>query len=1009
MLMKKMTLLLALMLFCSWQMLFAQNAITGKVTDASDGSGIPGVSVSVKGSNVGTLTDMDGNYTIQAAADQVLLFTFLGYGAQEIAVGNQTVVNATMQQSEEQMEEVVVTALGIKREKKALGYSMQELKGEGLTETRDPNVMNSLSGKISGLQVRQASTGPSGSSRIVIRGNNSIGSNNQPLYVVDGVPINGSTGGTDDYWGNRNVDRGSGISDISPDDIESISVLKGPAASALYGSRAGNGVIMITTKKGSGKKGLGIVFNSNVTFEKPMETPDFQNVYGQGTNGLFDTTAAGSWGPKMDGSQVVAVMGTKAYSPNGNDLYEDFLRTGVTSTNSLELSTGNENATIRLGLTRLDNKGVVPNSDFSKTSVNLRSTGKWKKLSVDAKLNYIKQKTENRIKLASDPDNIFLNYLMMPRSVAMSDYQNFEQYGYAFGENGSPAAYTRNYNGMSRSPYWSAYRNTNEDNKQRFISFLSMQYDFTKWLNLKIRYGLDYSSTIFQDRLATGTPYWFTQGLTGDYRAIQDNFNEQNADFLLTAQGNLSEKFKGVLTVGGNLMNFKSTYQLSQGQGLVIPDFYTVNNGVVREASFTKSEKEIRSIYATGSLSYDNWAYPSFGGSIIISQLLENSGTKLGPINFAKVRASWAEVGNDLDPYKLNDYYNIRYVAGVLTANPDNYKTNPELKPESIKSIELGLDVKMFNNRLGLDFAYYKKNAFDQILKIAVPPATGYQYEIVNAGNVENKGIELSLNAEPFQNENFKWNLAINYAMNRNKVVELNDKTNIQILSDPSVSFLKIVAEVGGSYGDILGYTYQRDNNGSILVDDDGIPLKSEEMSKLGNSQPDWMMGFSNNFNIYGIDVNFLIDMRFGGKVYMGSINTGASSGNLEMTMEGRESGLVVPNSIVESTGAANTINVSAQDYWGGISDITEAWMYDATNICFRELSIGYGLPSTVAQKVKLSGIRISLVGRNLFMLSSSTKGFNPEGTYSTGNAQGLEYGTMPQYRSYGFNLNLTF
>jgi len=237
----------------------------------------------------------------------------------------------------------------------------------------------------------------------------------------------------------------------------------------------------------------------------------------------------------------------------------------------------------------------------------------------------------------------------------------------------------------------------------------------------------------------------------------------------------------------------------------------------------------------------------------------------------------------------------------------------------------------------------------------------------------------------------------------------LNDKTNIQILSDPSVSFLKIVAEVGGSYGDILGYTYQRDNNGSILVDDDGIPLKSEEMSKLGNSQPDWMMGFSNNFNIYGIDVNFLIDMRFGGKVYMGSINTGASSGNLEMTMEGRESGLVVPNSIVESTGAANTINVSAQDYWGGISDITEAWMYDATNICFRELSIGYGLPSTVAQKVKLSGIRISLVGRNLFMLSSSTKGFNPEGTYSTGNAQGLEYGTMPQYRSYGFNLNLTF
>lgn len=1029
--MKKVTLLMALILFCSWQFALAQKTITGMVTDAKDGSSIPGVNVVVKGTATGTTTDLTGKYTIKVNADQTLQFSFIGYTNQEVAVGSQSVIDVKLSPSAEVIEGVVVTALGIKREKKALGYSMQELKGDAMTETRDPNVVNSLNGKIAGLEVKQASTGPSGSSRIVIRGNNSIGGGNQPLVVVDGIPINSSTGGSDDYWGNRSVDRGSGIADISPDDIESMSVLKGPAASALYGSRAGNGVVMITTKKGSKKKGMGVSFNTNNTWESPMQTPEFQNTYGQGVNGAFDVTSGGSWGGKMDGSQVAALMGTKAYSPAGNDLYKDFLQTGFTSTNSLEIANSSDNTTLRLGVTRLDNKGVVPNTKFQRTSFDVRATSKWNKLSADVKFNYIKQLTDNRLKLAGDPDNIFQNYLNMPRSVAMSDYQGYASTKYAFPSTGEPAAYMSTYGGSSLSPYWSAYRNTNNDNKDRVIGFLALQYDFTKWLNLKTRYGLDNIGTVYSDRLATGTPYWFTAGYSGDYRVTQEKSFEQNVDFLLTAQGNLMEKLSGSVSVGGNLMNAKGNYQLSQAQGLVIPDWYTIDNGVIRESAYSISEKEIRSWYATGSLSYDNWAYldvterrdvssalkttnrtyfyPSVGGSVVISQLLQNKGIKIGPVSFAKVRASWAKVGNDTDPYSIEDYYNILYVQGVLTASRNSTKANYDLKPEKIASTEIGFDVRMFNNRLGFDFTWYKKNAFNQILDIPVPPATGYQYQSVNAGNVENKGVELSVNANIIQQKDFTWDLVLNYSKNTNKIIALTDQTKIFVLSDPSVSFLKVVAQEGGLYGDILGYTYQRNASGQILVDDNGIPLKSDDMTKLGNYQPKWMMGLSNNFTYKGFNLGFLIDMRYGGDIFMGSIKSGATAGTLAMTLDGREGGMVVPNSVVKSTGAANTKNVTPQAYWGGISGITEAWMYDATNVCFRELSLGYTIPSAIVQKLKINSVKVSLVGRNLFMISSKTKGFNPEATYSTGNAQGIEYGTMPQLRSIGFNLNLNF
>lgn len=1030
--MKKLILLFVIGIISSWQLMFAQKIISGKVTDGKNNAAVVGASVFVKGTDVGTLTDVNGVFKIKLPENaRTLVVSYLGYESMEYEIGNSSYMEILLQEKSEAIEEVVVTALGIKRDKKALGYSMQEIKGDDITQTRDANVVNSLNGRIAGLQVKQAATGPSGSTRVVIRGNNSIGGNNQPLIVVDGVPINGFTGGTNDYWGNRSLDKGSGISDISPDDIETISILKGPAASALYGSRAGNGVVMITTKKGSAGKGLGISFNSNTTFDSPMETPEFQDVYGQGINGAFDKAASGSWGAKMDGAQVDALMGKKAYSPAGKSFYTDFLRTGVTSTNSLELSKGNENSTVRLGISRLDNKGIIPNSNFDRTSFNLRTTGKWNKFSADAKMDYIKQNTNNRIKLASDPDNIFLNYLIMPRSVSMADYQAYENFNYAFDKHGSPASYISEYGGMSRNPYWSAYQNTNEDKKDRMVGFLALQYDFTSWLNLRARYGLDNLTGLFSDRLATGTPYWFTQGLTGDFRVIHEKTTEQNADLMLTAKGNLTSSINSVFTLGGNLFNAKSNYILSQGQGLVIPDFYAINNGVNRETAFSGSEKEIRSIYGALSLGYDNWAYldvtgrndisstlpsanrsyfyPSVGLGLIVSQILENKGIKTGPLSFAKVRASWAKVGNDTDPYKLQNYYNIKYLDGVLTASTDNYKVNPDLKPENIVSSEVGFDLRFLKNRIGVDFTLYKKNAYNQIIYISVPPATGYLYEITNAGNVENKGFELAFTSTPYKKKSFTWDMALNFSKNKNSIIELTETTTRQVLSDGSVSFLKVVADVGGLYGDILGYTYQRNAAGQILVDDSGIPLKSEEMTKLGNYQPKWMAGFVNSFNFKGFDLGFVIDMRYGGDVFMGSIRTGAANGTLAITQENREDGFIVANSVVKSTDATNTIKVKVQDYWSGISSITEAWMYDATNVCFRELSLGYNLPKSVAKAIKTNNIKLSLVARNLFMLYTKTKGFNPEATYSTGNAQGLEYGSMPQIRNVGFNLNINF
>lgn len=1017
------------------------NTVTGTVKD-SDGLEVIGANVVVKGTTNGTITNFNGEFTLNNVnINAVILVSYIGYNQQEVVYTGQPLAIVLVEDALA-IDEVVVTALGIKRDRKSLGYALSEVKGDALTQTRDANVANALSGKVAGLQVKQASTGVAGSSRIVLRGNNSIGGNNQPLIVVDGIPINSETGGSDDLWGNKNIDCGGGMSDISPDDIETISVLKGPAAAALYGSRAGNGVIMITTKKGQGKKGVGISFNSNFTFENPLTMPKFQNEYGQGENGVYGQNAKYSWGERMTGQQRKDLGGRDViYSPDNNDL-EDFLRTGTTWTNSLELTSSTDKNSVRVGIMNLNNKAVVPNSDFNKTSFTVRGTANLtNKLSLDSKITYINQKTNNRIKLTGDPDNIFYNYLLMPRSIHFSDLAAYPGNAYpnntinpVSGANmsGGVVRWSDGISGAVLNPYWATQNNTNSDRKHRFIGFASLKYEFTDWLNIQGRYGMDYQSAQYKDKMGTGVHYWTT---SGDYSMTKEDFYEINTDFLITFNKQIAEDFGLVATAGGNIMYRRNEGLTSQTNGLIIPNFFTMRNGVMPKTHDYMTRKQTNSLYATTSASWRNmlyldltarndWTsslnpdnrsyfYPSVSGSWLFTETFK----KLTFLNYGKLRVSWAQVGNDTDPYSLYNYreLNTSYVVNestgqietVLQGLKSDTRALYNLKNETINSYEIGLELKAFNNRLGLDIAYYNKEAKNQILKMNTPPSTGYSYRNINAGNVRNRGIEVLLTGTPVQTKDFTWDIALNFSKNENKILELADGIQRQELQHSSLnSTLRIVAEVGGSYGDILGRTLNRNENGELIVDKDGLPEYGSEYVKLGNNSPDWMGGLSNTFTYKGFDLSFQIDMRYGGDVYMGSIRTGSESGILTSTLEGRESMLIEG---VTADGTKNSVATTAQKYWTRLAEGAEPWIYDATNIRLRELSLGYTLPKNLLRRTPFQNVKLSFVGRNLWLIHSKTKGFDPEGSASTGNAQGFEFASMPIMRSLGFNLNVTF
>jgi TonB-linked SusC/RagA family outer membrane protein len=1036
-LMKKHVLKLVVLLCLATAPTVAQT-VSGRVTNSADGSALPGVSVLVKGTTAGTTTDTDGRFTLNVpdVANGTLVFSFIGFASQEVPLSNRTNVDITLQEDVTQLGEVVVTALGIEREKKALGYSVQEVSGDKFTQARESNIINNLQGRVAGVQIYKGGTGPGGSSKIVIRGSNSLRGSDAPLFVVDGVPYdNYNTATNQSEYGS--TDLGQGIAQINPDDVETMTVLKGAEAGALYGNRGANGVILITTKKGSTRKGLGVTFNSNLTFDSPLILPEMQNVYGQGANGVFDINSQSSWGPKMEGQSYTDWTGISKPMTGDPDGLKNFLETGQTFTNSIDLSTGNEKSTFRIGYTNLDNKGMLPNSSLKRNMVTLRTTSNLTdKLSADVKISYARQDGKNRPQTSGSPSNIIAGFMGMPRSIHVEDMNPWKD------KDGAmiiwrPSAYS-----TLRNPYWVMNEDFNTDMTERYLTMVKLEYKFTDWLRAFVRHGVDQRHILQESANAFGIRNLGdgTLNFNSGYNANRSRANETNADFLITATKSFGD-FNASLSLGGNRRNQSSDNYGGSTNSLLFPGLYSASVGSnPRPQSWNgKTTFRVNSLYTFLNVSYKNfwfadltfrndWSssvaednrsfgYPSFSTSLILSDMVDMPNT----ISFAKIRGGYASTGNTIDPFSLVQTYSISPgFNNAITASPSSSSItgtpvlfDPNVVPEKVNSFEIGTDLRFFDNRLGIELAYYNRNTTNQIIPLKISGATGYPFKIINAGNVTNKGFEFVINATPVKTSGFSWDLNVNFNHNVNKVEKLIDgNTRFLLQSDVASRAVRIVADEGEPMGDIYGRDFQRDDNGNIEVDINGVPVKATEKNTfLGNYQPKYTMGIVNTLTYKNVSLGFLIDMRVGGKFYSQSLAYMYANGNAKGTLENREETFIV-DGVYSADGTTNTTPITAQQYWtavGGAEPIASLFIYDATNVRLRELTLSFNFPANIVSKTPFSKLSIGFVGRNLWLIKSSIPGIDPESSFTTTNAQGWENAAFPSYKTYGFNLNLGF
>ncbi len=1040
--------------------------ITGRVISEEDDTPIPGVNILEKGTLNGTVTDADGNYKLDVADENaILVFSSIGFLNKEITVGSQAVINVSMELNITSLSEVVVTAFGLEREKKALGYSVQELKGDELTSAREVNVANYLTGKVAGVQVSNPSSGSGGTTNVTIRGNSSL-SGNQPLYVIDGVPIQNPGKGSGGLRGGDN-DYGDGIGNINPEDVESITVLKGPSASALYGSRGSNGVIVITTKSGKARKGIGVEFNSTTSMERINMIPRVQNKYGPGWEGTnlggqfvdidgesYETVPRwnnSSWGVPLDGRRTVVdplvLPGeepkTRVLTAADPNNIRDFWETGIVANNMISLSGGGESTTIRASFGNTTMKGITPNHSGSRNTFNLRVNSKLTdKLSIDSKANYINSKFNNRPALGLNNDNVVRALTEMGRYIPMDFLKKHYE---VTGENGR-------FPGVRRgNPYYIINELKNNDERNRFIGYASLRYQFTGWLSLTARSGIDW----YSDQRQKTWPVGSSGGANTNGRITENNIigKEMNSDFLLMASGDLSGDFAGSFSVGGNLFKKYISSSSWDARDFKAPGVYHVSNAQDIRPSNSLYEKEIQSLYFMGQLAYKNylfldvtgrndWSsalgtgnnsffYPSVSLGWAFTDAFEISSNIL---TFGKLRASWAQVGNDSDPYLTrNNYasyttnYNGQGYASMSTVIPAF-----DLKNELTESMEFGFDIRLFDNRIGLDVTYYDGSTRNQILPVQLPASSGYSSVVINAGEIRNSGLEIVLNANIVRLENgFNWNLGFNYARNRSEVVELAPGIETFVLIDHFPN--DIEARPGNQFGDIIGYKYKRNPDGRKIVNSSGGYVREAEQSVLGNITPDWIGGLNNSFSYKGFFMNVLIDFVQGGELSSETKNNMVKVGTALFTEEGRrpqdtdDNGNQLPyvgvlDGVVEVldgngevTGyTENTLAVDGQTYWANRawSGIGEEFVMDASYITLREVMLGYNFSSGILDKTPFRGIRVSLVGRNLFYIQENMQdlGISPESAPSTApGARGVESISMPTTRTFGVNVNLTF
>lgn len=1011
--------------------ILAQNltSIAGTIRSQADNTTLPGVSVKVKGQTTGTSSNTEGRYRVEAKTGDILVFSSVGYQTKELAIGNDAIVDVLLIEDAAQLNEVVVTALGIERQTKSLTYATQELKNEDLTTVKDPsgNVMNSLNGKVAGAVVTPAATGPGGAVRVVLRGNRSISGNNNALIVVDGVPIDNTMsteqggGGSANTVATQQKSLSSGYSgsdggaSINPEDVESITVLKGPAAAALYGSRAANGALMITTKKG--KDGaVKLNYSGGITTDKPLLLMDFQNTYGRGNGGVAGADAAGSWG---------AVAAT--YPDNVRSFYN----TGTTINNSVNISGGTAKMQGYASYTNNAIAGIVPTNHLDRNTLNLRLNNEiLPGLTTDVKVTYLNQKIKNKPRLG---DNGVTNEaLIMPRDMSSEELKNFESIN---AETLQPQPLYWTNSSFFQNPYWDVHRTSLNEERNRIMLVGSVKYQLTDWLFAQGRYSLDRYDDKITGAFHEGTlPVPTLAG--GRYQENHVNRWERNIDFLLSGTNEIGTDFGVNYNIGAALLNNSGYNTQSLANGLRIPNMFDLNFASTPTFANIAAEKEIQSVYGSATLNYkqqlfldvtarNDWSstlpaphsyfYPSFGLSGLLSEMIKMPSW----VSYAKVRGAYTQVGNDADPYLLQQTYSYSPGAGDGFVARDQIKYIDDLKPEKTKAWEIGTEWRFFEGRLGLDASVYKTNTVNQLIFIGLPQPSGYNNQYVNVGDIENKGLEIMLTGNPVKKDNFSWNTTLNFALNRNKVLSLLPGIEQANLS-PSTNFGSLLIKPGGSYGDIYGFKWAQDANGAYQINNAGLPVV-QQLQNIGNFNPDYTISWLNQVDYKQFTLSFMIDGRVGGTVISGTDALLGYFGLADYTTKNREGGLVLPGVLPD--GSPNNIAISAEQLWtqvsqGGTNAYGDFFAYDATNFRLRELSLGYTL---TLKNSPIKTARFSFTGRNLFFfyrgkskldipgIGKRTLPVDPEAAIGTSNFQGIESGILPSTRSFGFNLNLSF
>jgi TonB-linked SusC/RagA family outer membrane protein len=995
--------------------------VTGKVIDEK-GEPLIGVSVKVKGTTNGVMTDVNGSFTITAPDNAILVLSFIGYASQEVAIGGRTTITIKMAASTNALTEVVVTALGIKKDERKLGYSVSTVGGGTLDKARETNVAASLEGRVAGLSVGISNGGPGSSAKVLLRGLTSFTAGS-PLYVINGVPMDNTQRGASGEWGG--ADYGDGISNINPDDIESMTVLKGQSASALYGSRAANGVILITTKSGKKNSGFGVEVNSNVQFDKPVDNTDFQKVYGQGQFGVKPTTVDGAlqsgslaWGSKMDGSSTIQFDGKLyPYSPVKNN-YISFYRTAPSFTNSVSFNGGGETGAFRLSVSDLRANSIVPNSYLDRKTFNFNGTQTVaKNFDVTVIANYLLENSKNRSSLSDGPGN--------PNNVQFLA-ANEDQHILSPGTNESGKEQSFTNDTYATNPYFAAYNFVNNTQRKRFISALSGKYSFTNWIYAQARIGYDNSNDNRLNIEPTGTAY---RNDNGTMNTNTTQTTEFNVDGLINAKHDIIKDWLNLdLSVGGNIRksNYTGTF-INGNSGLIIPYFYSITNFASRNSGIVDgaSRKQVNSAYYSADFAikdylvlsttgrYDAYSSisssvgrgifsPSVSGSFIFSDLYHMNG-----VDFGKIRLSYAQTSGDPNAYANTVYYSVNNsINGVAAGGFSTQLPNLFLKPYTLREIEAGAAMKFWGDRFGFDLSVFTRKTHNEIINSTIDPSSGYNNAYIGTGSTQNRGVEVELHGTPVKSGSFSWTPAFNFTYVQNKIIQTDPATNANIAFGtyrPLNANLALVVGLPGPQ--IMANDYVRNANGQIVIDATGIPVKGD-LKPMGSTTPKVYGGLNNNFNYKQFNLSFLVDYRFGSKILSATNYYSVFRGLNQSTLAGREGGVVAAG--VTAAGTPNTVNVDAQTYYQELARrISANNVLSGDFIKLRQVTFGYNIPKNALMNTPFSGINVSFVGRNLWTIMKHSDNIDPESSISNDvRYTGIEGTSLPATRTFGFNLN---